>query len=97
MNLGEVIPERRRRATQAQLQAPDLVDPPRQALPRFLTTRELAAYLRYTGKKAQNAAQAFVKRHGLPRRWRGRCVLIARADVDAVLEGRRSHGDRVGQ
>jgi hypothetical protein len=58
-------------------------------LPRFLTTRQLAAYLCYTGPNAQQSAQKFVKRHGLARRWRGRCVLIARADVDAVIEGRQ--------
>lgn len=96
MNRREVIGQGRARAPQAPLQAPDLDDAPLETLPRYLTTRELAAYLNYTGKRAQGAAQKFVKRHGLRRRWRSRCVaLVLRADVDAVLEGRVPHASHV--
>lgn len=92
MNRREVIRQGRAGAPQAPLQAPDLDDAPLETLPRYLTTRELAAYLGYTGKRAQGAAQKFVKRHGLRRRWRSQCVvLVLRADVDAVLDGRVPH------
>lgn len=58
-------------------------------LSRYLTTRELAEELRYVGANAQNSAQKFIKRNGLRRYWRGRCVLVKRADVDDALAGRR--------
>ena len=59
------------------------------ALSRYLTTRELAEYLRYVGANAQCSAQKFIKRHGLRRYWRGRSVLVMRADVEDVIAGRR--------
>lgn len=55
----------------------------------YLTTRDLAAYLCYRGRRTQGAAQKFIARNGLRRYWRGRCVLVKRSDVDAVLAGQR--------
>lgn len=58
--------------------------------PVYLTTAELGDYLRYSGPRKHDAAHGFIVRHGL-RRYRrsGRCVLVKRADVDAVLAGER--------
>lgn len=98
MNGLEVVGQRRARATQAPLEPPDLGDAPSEATPRWLTTRQLAAYLGYTGKRAQGAAQKFVKRHWLRRRWRSQRVsLVDRLEVDAVIEGRRAWGGRHGR
>ena len=55
---------------------------------RYFTTRELADELRYVGANAQCSAQKFIKRHGLRRFWRGRVVLVRRADVENVIAGR---------
>jgi hypothetical protein len=55
-------------------------------LPTLLTLRELAVYLRYA---CRQSAHNFVVRNGLRRLRRGRVVLIRRADVDAVIEGRK--------
>lgn len=55
----------------------------------FLTTRELAVELRYVGPNAQCSAQKFIKRNGLRRYWRGRAVLVKRADVEDVIAGRQ--------
>ena len=57
--------------------------------PRYMTTRELAEFLRYVGANAQCSAQKFIKRNGLRRYWRGRSVLVKRADVDDVIAGHR--------
>lgn len=96
MNRQDVILERGHRAPKPALQAPDLRDAPLEPAPKFLTSRELAAYLRYGGKTPECSANKFTKRHGLRRYWRNRTALVLRADVDAVLEGRRmgvSHGE----
>lgn len=58
-------------------------------LSRFLTTRELAIELRYAGPNAQCSAQKFIKRNGLRRYWRGRVVLVRRADVEDVIAGQQ--------
>lgn len=72
-------------AREASFEAPDLA----RAAGEYLTTRELAAYLGYRGKRAQGAAQKFVARAGLRRYWRSaRVSLVRRADVDAVLAGK---------
>lgn len=58
-------------------------------LPEYLTTRELADYLGYRGKRRQGAAQKFIARAGIRRYWRSaRVSLVKRADVDAVVAGR---------
>lgn len=51
-----------------------------------LTVRELASYLRYT---STGSAHNFINRNRLRRLWRGRVVLVRRADVDAVIDGRK--------
>lgn len=60
----------------------------------YLTYRQLAAYLQFTGKRAPEAARKWFDRNrknGVRRVWRGAAWLIVRADVDAVLAGRRLH------
>jgi hypothetical protein len=62
-------------------------------LPEYLTTRQLAEYLGYAGKRRKGAAQKFIDRKGLRRYWRSaRVSMVRRADVDAVLAGRVQWG-----
>jgi hypothetical protein len=90
MHREDVIFERGHRTPKSALQAADLRDAPLETAPKFLTSRELAAYLRYGGKTPECSANKFTKRHGLRRYWRNRTALVMRADVDAVLEGRHA-------
>lgn len=93
MNREEVVLERRHRATQPALQPPDLGDAPLEAPSEYLTSRQLARLLGYRGESAQSSANKFTKRHGLRRYWRSAQVaLVRRADVEAVLQGRRQMG-----
>jgi hypothetical protein len=55
----------------------------------LLTYRQLAAYLCFEGKAAPEAARKWVARNSVRRLWRGGAWLVRRADVDAVLEGRK--------
>lgn len=58
--------------------------------PMYMTTKALGAYLGYQGKAPHVSAHKFIARHGLRRYARsGRCVLVKRVDVDAVLAGER--------
>ena len=54
----------------------------------YLTVRELAALLRYTGKHAPKTARKWLERTGVRRHYRsGRVALVKRTDVDRVLAG----------
>jgi hypothetical protein len=55
----------------------------------LMTLRQVGEYLAYEPKRARESARKFVERNGLRRFWRGGAWLVRRADVDAVIEGRR--------
>jgi hypothetical protein len=66
----------------------------------WLSAEELAVYVRclsHEGAPSAEAARKWAKRHGVVAAHRGRCVLYARADVEAALTGglRLVHGRRV--
>jgi hypothetical protein len=63
----------------------------------WLNTADAADYLRYTGKHPLRSVYKFIKRHGLIVRHDGDRVLIARADVERALEGRRQSVSRSRQ
>lgn len=58
--------------------------------PVYMTTPELAEYLRFTGPNGYIAANKWIARNGVRRYWRGRAALVKRSDVDAVLAGEQS-------
>ena len=58
--------------------------------PVYMTTPELAEYLRYLGPNGHIAANKWIARNGVRRYWRGRAALVKQADVDAVLAGERA-------
>lgn len=101
MNREEVVIERGHRAPKPTLQPADLADAAGEAAPKYLTSRQLAAYLGFRGKTPECSANKFVKRHGLRRYWRSqRAALVLRADVDRVLEGKvawRGHDATMGR
>lgn len=52
----------------------------------YLTTAELADYLKYAGPHRAISAHKWIVRHGVPKHYRSeRRVLVKRADVDRVL------------
>lgn len=53
----------------------------------YLTLRQAADYLGYTGTARREAARKFVVRHGIPKFWRGRAWLVKPEDLDRVLRG----------
>lgn len=63
----------------------------------FLTLAEAAPYLRYTSKRAATVCQQFLQRAGVRLYRRGRCLLVLKADVHALLETGQSDLDRTAQ
>lgn len=55
----------------------------------WLNTADAAEHLRYTGKHPLRSVYKFIKRHGIVVRHDGDRLLLARADVERALEGRR--------
>jgi len=56
------------------------------ALPEYLNTRALAAYLGYDSPSAVVSAHKWIARHGVRKYYRSqRSVLVKRADVEAAL------------
>jgi hypothetical protein len=71
---------------------PALVDD-RRPVGRYLTSAEAAALLAYTPERYADplaAFRAFVRRNGVPCRWRGARLLFRRADLEAFLDRRPS-------
>lgn len=54
----------------------------------YLTVKEAAEKLRYTGAHAENSARKFLWRKGIPRKRRGKVWLVKESDVQAVLDGK---------
>lgn len=53
----------------------------------YMTTPELAEYLRFIGPNGYIAANKWIARNGVRRYWRGKAALVKQAEVDAVLAG----------
>ena len=56
----------------------------------YLTLRQAADYLGYSGKAKREAARKFVERNGVPKWWRGRAWLVKPEDLDRALRGERA-------
>ncbi|MGE3278113.1 MAG: hypothetical protein AB7O67_23635 [Vicinamibacterales bacterium] len=96
----QVIAKGRTRAAQAKLQPADLAQAPLDAraqrpnVPALLRMDEAAAYLRYEGPRAAEAAARFLRRHGVRLIRRGRVNLVRREAIDAFLDLGESDLDR---
>lgn len=102
MKARHVAGQRRHRALQPLLQAPDLPDAsrdvPRSDTSPFLTMREAAVRMRYGADRGAETALRILRRHGVHLCRVGRQFLVRRDAVDRLIEtGRGDIDERAAQ